>query len=520
MGNHISASLTSPKPASKLSRHMDSRTHCVYNLTKDAALSLDVTVANPSHEHLKIIEVLVDGLGSGSDAALWLTPLSGTPKIPRLFACEVVYLDRDLRVVRSIDSASSVDLPLWSDRVESALYLRARTLASTQTQQGDQLTVCDVDAVESHRQSFSPSNTVPSECKETNSPDAVSVEASTAPEAIPRDDSKDTEPPDEQVLQPPDFTPAVSSLPQSAESPEDSPEPLLIPAAAFEPIESSTGMSHSVRFALSTPVAGERSNQFTLNQSPIWQVAEPANFIPSLESKEPAALVPDRSTQPPLEPDAKPSSEELPGWTTTIRTPPPEALSSLAASTPIGIPHREQRQDFPSDEFAIWRPAITAAPSAIVQSRVSESAQAPADPTHIQITPATPETNQLPTLPPQPGLILNDSFEKPRIEENEKQNRKEEEGPRFFFPARIRFFDPAAEPSEDGVSQESPNGDPFNADPSTRRSSHLSPELQAVILQLTDREKQKGRDRDSLLKFAPVKSKPPARNPKPGKERA
>jgi hypothetical protein len=505
---------------------MDSRTHCAYNLSRGAALSRNVTVADPSHDHLKIIEVLIDGLGSGSDSALWLTPLSGTPKVPRLFACEVVYLDRDLRVVRSIDSDSKGDFPPWSDHVESALYLRARTLASTQTQQGDQLTVCHVEAVESHRQSFSPACAVASKCEATDPPDPVSVEASTALEAIPRDDLKDAEPHDEQVLQPPESTPAVSSLPQSAESSEDSPEPSLIPAVAFEAIESSTGRSHSVRFALSTPVAGERSNQFTLNQSPIWLIAKPTNLALNLKPEQSAPetleenVLPHRSTPPLFKLDPEPPSEELPGWTTPIRTPPAEAFSRPAASVPVHAPSDSQSRDFPSDEFAIWRPAITAAPSAIVQSSGSESIETPADPAHLQIPPAIPEIVQPPALSPQPDPIRHLSFEEPPIPESEKLNPKEEEGPRFFFPARIRFFDPAAEPSGDGASPESSNGDPFNAEPATRWSSHLSPELQAVILQLTDKEKQKGRDRDSLLKFAPAKSTLPNRNLKPGKERA
>ncbi len=179
-----------------------------------------------------------------------------------------------------------------------------------------------------------------------------------------------------------------------------------------------------------------------------------------------------------------------------------------------------QPQDYPSGEFAIWRPALTAAPSAIVQSIRSETAQTPATPTHIQPSPAIPEAAQPSRLPPLPAPILDHSLEEPRIPESEKQAPKEAEGPRFFIPTPIRFFDPASDSSEDGVSHESSNGDPFNADPATRSSSHLSPELQAVILQLTDNEKQKGRDRDSLAKFAPVNSKPPARNLKPGKERA
>ena len=498
---------------------MDSSTHCAYNLTRDTALSLNVTVANPSREHLKIIEVLVDGLGAGSDSALWLNPLSGPPKVPRLFACEVVYLDRGLRVIQATDQASTVDFPPWNDRVESALFLRARTMASTQTQPGDQLAVCDAEALEVSRQSFSPPDSVASESSDRDSPDMVSVRANTAAEAVPLDDSSDTEPPDEQVPQSPDPILAVSPFQQSSESPQDSLRPSLIPAPAIEATESSTGESHRRLFARATLAVAQRSNQFTFIQSPIWQITRPTIFIPNPKLEESttdapeARSAPHRSAQPEVEPDAEPRSEEPLAVTSTVRTSPAETLSSPATSAPVNIPREGLIPDYRSDEFAIWRPAVSAASIAIAQSREAASAQAQTDSIHAPIPPATPETVQPSGLLPPPDPILDSLVSQPPAPNTR------EEGPRFFSPAPIQFFDPAAEPSVKRDSIESPNGDPINAEPAARWTNHLSPELRAAILQITEMEKEKGRDRDSPVKNTVVKSKP-ARDLEPRKERA
>jgi PilZ domain len=496
---------------------MDSTTHCAYNLTRDTALSLNVTVANPSREHLKIIETLVDGLGAGSDSALWLNPLSGPPKVPRLFACEVVYLDRDLRVIQGTDQASAVDFPPWNERVESALFLRARTMASTRTQPGDQLTVCDAEALEANRQSFSPPDPVASESSDTNSPDLVSVRASTT-EATLLDNSRDTEPPEEPVPQSLDLTPAVSSLPQSSESPQDSLEPSLIPAAAIEAIESSTSESHSRLFARATLAVAQRGNQFTLSQSPIWQITKPTIFIPNPKSEEPTTVEPEtgsalhRSAPPEVEPNAEPRSEEPPASPTPIRTSPAETLSSPATSAPVNASREGRIPDYRSDEFAIWRPAVSAAPIAIAKSRESASVQAQTETIRAPIPPATPETVQPSGLLPPPNPILNSPVAEPPAP------KTEDEGPAFFSPAPIRFFDPTVEHSAEGDSIESQNRDTFHAEPASRRSNHLSPELQAAILQITEMQKEMGRDRDSLVKSAVAKSKP-ARDLEPRKER-
>ncbi len=139
--------------------------------------------------------------------------------------------------------------------------------------------------------------------------------------------------------------------------------------------------------------------------------------------------------------------------TSTVRTSPAETLSSPATSAPVDIPRKGLISDYRSDEFAIWQPAVSAASIAIAQSREAASAQAPTDSIHAPIPPATPETVQPSGLLPTPDPILNSPVAEPPAP------KTEDEGPRFFSPAPIRFFDPAVEPSVKGDSIESPNRD-------------------------------------------------------------
>jgi len=71
----------------------------------------------------------------------------------------------------------------------------------------------------------------------------------------------------------------------------------------------------------------------------------------------------------------------------------------------------------------------------------------------------------------------------------------ESEGPSFFVPQRIRFFDPAAQASVDEDTNAPQNAVPNEEDFDARRSSQLSSELRAVISELTAKEKEKQREK-------------------------
>ena len=121
---------------------MDTRVFCVYNLARGVFLSSKVTTADGVNEPLKILKVLVGGLGLDGVSGLWICPLSAIPSVPRLFPFDFIYLDRDQRVIEATEIVPGADFPPYRSEVASALVLARRTVLSTQTEPGDRLIIC------------------------------------------------------------------------------------------------------------------------------------------------------------------------------------------------------------------------------------------------------------------------------------------------------------------------------------------------------------------------------------------
>ena len=120
---------------------MDSRVFCVYNLARGVFLSSKVTAADGVNEPLKILKVLVSGLGLDTESGLWICPLSAIPAVPRLFPFDLLYLDRNQRVVDLVEIVPGGEFPPYRREVASALILARRTLESTKTERGDRLII-------------------------------------------------------------------------------------------------------------------------------------------------------------------------------------------------------------------------------------------------------------------------------------------------------------------------------------------------------------------------------------------
>ena len=90
---------------------MDTRVFCVYNLARGAFLSSKVTVADTASEPLKMLKVLVGGLGLDTVSGLLLSPLYAAPAVPRLFPFDLLYLDSDNQVVDAEEILPGVEFP-------------------------------------------------------------------------------------------------------------------------------------------------------------------------------------------------------------------------------------------------------------------------------------------------------------------------------------------------------------------------------------------------------------------------
>jgi hypothetical protein len=127
---------------------MDTRVFSAYNLARGVFLSSKVTAVDGVNEPLKILKVLVGGLGLDTVSGLWICPLSAIPAVPRLFPFDLLYLDRDQRVVESAEIVPGVEFPPYRREVASALILARRTVESTKTGRGDRLIICVEEEME------------------------------------------------------------------------------------------------------------------------------------------------------------------------------------------------------------------------------------------------------------------------------------------------------------------------------------------------------------------------------------
>jgi hypothetical protein len=128
---------------------MEDQKYCVYNQTRESFLSLGVTLADATLWHLR-------GL---ADSGLWIMPCRSISSARAVSPIDLVYLDRDYRVIQEVESfPTSSDEPL-KDEAASALVLPAHTIYSSQTQPGDQLVICVADEMERRLERLSSSFT-------------------------------------------------------------------------------------------------------------------------------------------------------------------------------------------------------------------------------------------------------------------------------------------------------------------------------------------------------------------------
>lgn len=128
--------------------HMTTRGFSAYNLARGSLLNSKLTLADSGNQPLKLLDIVVSGMGMDPTAGLWLTPIHGTPAVPRVFPFDLVYLDKEYRVLKTAEMGPGIDFPLFQAEIASALVLPSDTLHRTNTAEGDRLIVCASNELE------------------------------------------------------------------------------------------------------------------------------------------------------------------------------------------------------------------------------------------------------------------------------------------------------------------------------------------------------------------------------------
>ncbi|HVZ83011.1 MAG TPA: hypothetical protein VG893_05000 [Terracidiphilus sp.] len=120
---------------------MDSTRYCAFNKSRGIFLSLDVSVLDAALEPLKVLKILIEGPTDDARSGIWLQRFKAVPVAQALTPFDLIYLDRDYRVVHAVALTVDGDFLPFKGDPSSALVLPAGTIALSETQPGDQLIV-------------------------------------------------------------------------------------------------------------------------------------------------------------------------------------------------------------------------------------------------------------------------------------------------------------------------------------------------------------------------------------------
>jgi hypothetical protein len=120
---------------------METTKYCAFNKSRETFLTLDARILDAATDPLKVLRVLIEGLGSETRTGLWLTNFKAIPVARTLSPFDLVYLDENHRVVHAVELTTDGVFEPFNGEPDSAIVLPPSTIASTQTQTGDQLII-------------------------------------------------------------------------------------------------------------------------------------------------------------------------------------------------------------------------------------------------------------------------------------------------------------------------------------------------------------------------------------------
>ena len=109
---------------------MELRMYCAYNQTRECFLGLEVTAGDFSYKALG----MEGALSLNPNEGLWLTPFRGLPDSGVTAPLDLIYLDKECRVVDLVESFPVLHKNPSRPIAESLLMLPAHSIASSETQ--------------------------------------------------------------------------------------------------------------------------------------------------------------------------------------------------------------------------------------------------------------------------------------------------------------------------------------------------------------------------------------------------
>jgi uncharacterized membrane protein (UPF0127 family) len=117
---------------------MELRMYCAYNQTRECFLGLEVTAGDFSYRALG----MKGALSLNPNEGLWLTPFRGLPDSGVTAPLDLIYLDKECRVVDIVESFPVLHNSPSRPIIESLLILPMHSISSSETQLGDLFVLC------------------------------------------------------------------------------------------------------------------------------------------------------------------------------------------------------------------------------------------------------------------------------------------------------------------------------------------------------------------------------------------
>jgi uncharacterized membrane protein (UPF0127 family) len=124
---------------------METQKYCVYNQTSESFLSLSVTLGDNTFDRLK---GLLSRGSVNADEGSWISGKKGWKALGLFGRRDLIYLDKDNRVVDVIEALPRFQAPPERPSASSLLALPLRTVYASQTQPGNQLLICVAEEME------------------------------------------------------------------------------------------------------------------------------------------------------------------------------------------------------------------------------------------------------------------------------------------------------------------------------------------------------------------------------------
>jgi hypothetical protein len=120
---------------------MESKAYVIYNKNKttESPICSGIPAVDSAREPLTALRVMIEGLESQNETGLWLTHVTSFPGVPRLSPFDVVYLDKNHRVVDRFELLPAAEIPRFKSPAHSALILPFQTISSAGIDPGDEL---------------------------------------------------------------------------------------------------------------------------------------------------------------------------------------------------------------------------------------------------------------------------------------------------------------------------------------------------------------------------------------------